>query len=188
MTRIILRALNSPILIFLVIIGVALQSSLFSGWPFHYFQPDIVLLVVVWCALRRGFTEGGILTLLLAEICEIHSTAPQGLYLSSYMIVYLGVRVSSQFLVAPTLSAYAVFALLSSIVLKLVSLLILYLLGVSANEWKHTVSFLLTGAAVEAAFSLWVFRWLEKFDWVTFKNAKAEHALDDELQLDSEGF
>ena len=59
MTRIILKALNAPLLIIFVSIGIALQSSLFSSWPLVYFQPDIVLIAVVWCGLRRSFTEGG---------------------------------------------------------------------------------------------------------------------------------
>lgn len=188
MTRIILRALNGPILILAIILGISLQSSLFSSWPFLYFQPDIVLLVVVWCALRRGFEEGGIITLIIAEMAEIHSGAPQGLYLISYMAVYLMVRGGSRFLVIPTLFSYAVLALAGSILWKLVGLLVLYLLGVSANQWKHTITFLFLGAAIEGAFSLWIYRWLDRFDWVTFKNARAEHALDEELQLDSEGF
>jgi hypothetical protein len=78
--------------------------------------------------------------------------------------------------------------LVSSIGWKLIELLVLYLLGVSANHWRHTLSFLFIGAAVEAIFAIWIYRWLEKFDWITFKNARAEHAIDEELQLDSEGF
>ncbi len=188
MTRIILRALNGPFLIFFIALGIAFQSSLFITWPFHYFQPDLVLLAVVWCALRREFEEGGILTLVMGEMTEIHSSSPSGLYLISYMAVYLMVRGSARLLVIPSLFSYAVLTLVSSIVWKLIGLIVLHLLGGSANQWKHTVSFLLIGAAIEAAFSLWVYRWLERLDWITFKNARAEHALDEELQLDSEGF
>ena len=78
--------------------------------------------------------------------------------------------------------------LAGSLIWKLSNLLVLHLLGASGNQWKHTLTFLFLGAAVESALSLWVFRWLEKLDWITFKNARAEHALDEELQLDSEGF
>lgn len=188
MTRTILRALNSPVLILFVMLGIALQSSLFSSWPLLYFQPDVVLLAVVWCALRRGFEEGGILTLIMAEISEIHSSAPQGLHMISYMVVFLLVRGSARFLVIPSLFAYAILTLMGSILWKLTGLFVLYLLGASANQWKHTITFLFIGAAVEGALSLWVYRWLERYDWITYKNIRAEHALDEELQLDSEGF
>jgi cell shape-determining protein MreD len=188
MTRILLRALNGPILLILILIGLAIQSSIFSSWPLLYFQPDIVLLAVVWCGLRRGFEEGGLLTLLMAEICELHSSAPGGVYLISYMVVYLLVRGAARILVIPTLFSYAMLALGSSIVWKLTGLLVLYLLGASSNQWKHTLTFLFVGAAVEGVFAIWIYRWLDKFDWVTFKNARADHALEEELQLDSEGF
>jgi len=188
MTRIILRALNGPILVLLIAIGIAIQSSLFASWPLLYFQPDVVLLTVIWCALRRGFGEGGLITLIISNICEIHSAAPQGLYMICYMAIFLLVRASSRLLVIPTLLSYAVLTIMSSITWKIIELFVLYLLGVSTNQWRHTLTFLLIGAAVEGAFSLWIYRWLEKFDWVTFKNARAEHAMDEELQLDSEGF
>ncbi len=188
MTRIILRALNAPVLILLITLGIALQSSLFSSWPFLYLQPDVVLLAVIWCALRRGFEEGGIITLVLANISEIHSAAPQGLYFITYMAIYLLVRSSSKFLVIPTLMSYAMLTIVSSMGWKLMGLLVLYLLGASANQWRHTLSFLLLGAAIEGFFSLWVYRWLEKFDWITYKHARAERSMDEELEFDSEGF
>ncbi len=188
MIRIILRSLNAPILVLMVAIGVAIQSSLFTSWPLLYFQPDFVLLAVVWCALRRGFLEGGIITLLVGEIAELHSATPQGLFLISYMAVFLMVRSASRFLVIPSLFSYAMITLISSIAWKLTGLLVLYLLGTSGNQWKHTITFLFIGSAVEGIFSLWIYRWVERFDWVTFKNARAEHAVDEDLQLDSEGF
>jgi hypothetical protein len=188
MTRIILRALNAPILIIFILVGIAIQSSLFSSWPLLYFQPDVVLFAVVWCGLRRGFLEGGIITLIIANMAEIHSAAPQGLYLISYMSVYFLVRATSRFLVIPSLLSYSMLTSFCSMVWKLIGLLVLHLLGASGNQWKHTVTYLFLGAATEGVFSIWVYRWLEKFDWVTFKNARAEHAADEELQMDSEGY
>lgn len=188
MTRIILRALNSPLFILFVAIGVALQSSLFASWPLMYLQPDCVLLAVIWCSLRRNFEEGGILTLIFANISEIHSAAPQGVYLISYMLVYLVVRAATRFVIMPTAFSFAIITMLGSVFWKLTGLTVLYLLGVSANQWKHTLTYLFLGAAIEGLFALFMIRWLDKFDWVTFKNARAEHAMDGELQLDSEGF
>jgi hypothetical protein len=188
MTRLILKALNTPILILCVAIGIGLQSSLFSSWPFFYFQPDVVLLAVVWSALRRGFIEGGIITLIISNMSEIHSATPQGTYMIAYMVVYLLVRASSRFLVIPSLFSYAMLTSFSSIAWKLVGLIVLYLLGTSGNQWRHTLTFLFLGAATEGVFSIWIYRWLEKFDWMTYKNIRAEQALEDELQLDSEGY
>ena len=125
MIRLILRALNGPFLILFVAMGIAIQSSLFASWPLLYFQPDVVLLVVVWCALRRNFTEGGVITLIVAEMSEIHSATPQGLYLISFMTVFLLVRSASRFLVIPSLFSYAMLTLGSSVAWKLTGLLVL---------------------------------------------------------------
>ena len=65
MTRLLLRSLNSPALVLLALLGIAIQTSLFSFWPLSYVQPDIVLLLVIWCALRRQFFEGGVITLIV---------------------------------------------------------------------------------------------------------------------------
>ena len=66
MKRLIWRLLNAPLLFMIVGFGVALATSIFNSYPLHYFQPDLIFLVVIWCSLRRTFTEGGVLTLLFA--------------------------------------------------------------------------------------------------------------------------
>ncbi|HTL12503.1 MAG TPA: hypothetical protein VL588_08455, partial [Bdellovibrionota bacterium] len=73
MNKIILRHLNPAFLLILAVVGAAFQTSLFSFYPLLYLQPDLLLLLVVWCALRRKFFEGGILTLVLGDIAEVHS-------------------------------------------------------------------------------------------------------------------
>lgn len=188
MTRTILKALNTPVFILFVTLGVALQSSLFSSWPFSYFQPDIVLLAVIWCSLRRNFIEGGILTLIFANLSEVHSASPQGLFLITDMALYLIVRAGSRFLVIPTLMHYTILAMAGSMIWKLLSATVLYLLAGTTSGLRHTLTFLILGAAVEGFFSIWLFKWLEKFDWITFKHFKAERVMDEDLNLEYEGF
>jgi rod shape-determining protein MreD len=188
MTRIVLRLLNAPFLIFFVVVGIAIQSSLFNSWPLNYVQPDFVLLIVVWCALRRSFEEGGIITLIISNLSEIHSSSPQGMHFISNMAVFFLVRLSAKYLVISGLSTYVIVTIFSLVTWKLTGLLVLYLLGFSSTPLKHTITFILLGTAVEGLVAIWIYRWLEKFDWVTFKNARAEHASDEELQANSEGF
>jgi hypothetical protein len=196
MTRLILRLLNAPLLILLVAVGLAFQSSLFRTWPLLFFQPNVILPVVVWCALRRGFDEGGIITLIVANMGEIHSAAPSGVFLLSYMLVFLIVRVASRIFVIRSLFSFIMVALVSSIGQKLSSLAILYLLGVIGGQisgqggglWNSTLPFILFQAGIESLFSIWAFKAFEKFDWATFKNLRAEQVIDDELQLNNEGF
>jgi hypothetical protein len=188
MTRLLLRALNTPALIFMAVVGVAIQTSLFSFWPLQYLQPDIILLLVIWCALRRDFLEGGVVTLLIARLAEVHSGAPSGVFLITYMLVYLGVRLAARLLVIPDLSSFVLVTLIVTAGAKISTGLLTQLLGAGGfAHWKHAAIFLVPEALVNGMMGKWVFRWLERFDWATFRNIHAERALDGELQLEVEG-
>src|SRR4051812_18359453 len=122
MIRIVLRLLNSPALLLLSLVGVAIQTSLFASSPLNYIQPDILLILIVWCALKRDFTEGGVLTLILGNIAEIHSSSPQGVMLVSYMAIYLLVRLSSKLLVLPNISSLVLVTISVTVAWKLIGL------------------------------------------------------------------
>jgi cell shape-determining protein MreD len=164
-------------LVIMTAMAVAIQTSLLSIWPISYVQPDLILLVVLWAALRRRFIEGGVLTLIFANISETHSGAPQGIHLMTYMCIYLIVRVAAKVLVISGLSSYALITGISSMVWKLAGLGIMYLLGKSGNQWRHTLMYLIPSALIEGTISLWIYRWLEKFDFATFKAIRSEQGL-----------
>lgn len=171
MTPLILKLMNPLILLFTVIFGVALQTSLFASYPLLYLQPDIILLVTLWCALHRTFTEGGILTLLMGNIAEIHSASPQGLFLLTYMLVYLGVAALSKYVEIENLNSFVMTTLIASIFFKLTALGVLHLMGLGANQWRHTLVLLLPGAVMAGVTAVWIFRFLSWLDEVTFKSA-----------------
>ena len=187
MLRIFLRLLNAPALILIVALGMAIQTSLFASQPLSYIQPDVALITVIWIALRRGFTEGGALTLILASIAESHSAAPQGVLLCTYMAIFLLVRISSRVLVLPHHTSLVLLAIACVVAWKLLLLAMVALLGGGSNQWRHTLLYLSPGAIVNGLLSFWAFRWLEKFDWATFKNPRAHQALDDEYRPEGEG-
>jgi cell shape-determining protein MreD len=182
--RIVLRWLNAPGLVLLTLIGVALQTSLFNSYPFNYLQPDVVLIAVFWCALRRDFAEGGILTLIFGEITEVHTAAPSGLFLISYMVVFLLGRLAARYLVIPNLSSMVLLTMAASASWKLTYIFVLYLLGESSNQWRHLIVLLLPGAVTAGVASIWLYRGLERFDRLTFKDPHSRASIDDELELD----
>jgi len=188
MTRILLQALNAPALVLIAILGIAVQTSLFALWPLNYFQPDVVLLIVIWCALRRNFIEGGILTLIVSHLAEIHSAVPRGTFNVSYMLVYLLVRGSSRMVVIPDLSSFVIVTLFSSLIMKLSSTAIINLLSPHSYVLRNTAFLLFPGAAVAGLLSIWGYQWLEKFDSYTYKNSRSAESLEQDLNLDSEGF
>jgi len=187
MIRLVLQALNAPAMVLFVGIGVALQTSLFTSYPLNYLQPDVILIAVIWCSLRRGFVEGGILTLLFADIAEIHSASPAGVLLVTYMGVFLMVRLASKLVVITGMTTTIILTLAASIFWKFAYLAVLLALGAGSNQWRHLFSLLFPGAVMEGLIGIWLYRWLDRFDWVTYKSDRARQMLEDELQLDSEG-
>lgn len=187
MSRLFFRHLNGPGLILLAMLAVAVQTSVFATYPLIYLQPDFLLLGVIWFALKRDFIEGGILTLIFSEVAEIHSGAPRGLYYLCYMTVYFTVRTMNRYVLLPSLTSMVGLALLSSVLWKLTGLGVLHMMDLAGNQWRHTLALLLPGAVMEAVVAVWVFRWLDKYDWVTYKNPRARQMLEDELLLGDEG-
>ncbi len=186
MRRIILRLLNAPGLVLLAAIAVALQTSLFAWKPISYFQPDFILLFVIWCGLKRDFFEGGVLTLIIADITEIHSSSPQGLFLISYMAVFLLVRLASKVLVIPGLSSWITLTLSLSVICRLVGLGIILALGASRNQWHQTLLTIFPGAVVAGLCGTFFYKWLEKYDALTFKRGH-EQMLETDLQVQNAG-
>lgn len=187
MNRLLLSTLNGPLFIALVTIGLAVQSALFSFHPLDLFRPDFTLFAVIWCAQRRSFIEGGLLTLVFAELNEIHSTAPQGYFFVVYMASFLALVALAKYLMFTNRRSLITLAAWSSVGTKLVGLLLLKLLGLADRQWENTLTYLLPGAMIQTALSPWVFRGLDRFDALTFKDPKTRERLQDELHLDEEG-
>jgi rod shape-determining protein MreD len=185
--RLLLKWLNAPVFILLLAYGVALQTTLFMPSPIHLLQPDIILIAVIWCALHREFTEGGILTLICGNISEIHSSAPQGVFMLTYLLVFLGVRLASRLFVIPSRTSLVSLTLVTSLFFKFGYMGALYLLGTGANQWRHLLTLLIPGALSTSILGYWLYPLLERYDWITFKNRKAEQMLGDELRLEGEG-
>ncbi len=191
MNKIILRALNAPGIVVIAAIGLALQSSLFNSNLVNYFQPDGALLLVIWMGLRRPFLEGGILTLLIADLTELHSAAPQGFFLILYMAVYLIVRGAVRVFVIPGLSAVIYLTMALAIAQKLGGASLLELLGSQGKQWHQTLLFLLPFAAIQGIVGLWAYPWLDRFDLKTFKHPKVERNAEmesEELHFEGEAY
>lgn len=189
MTRILLKLLNGPFMILLTCFAVGVQSALFVSFPLNWIQPDLLVLLVIWFSLKRPFTEGGVLTLILGQIAEIHSSAPSGSLLVAYMTVYLGVRLTARLVVIPDFHSWIRLTLVSSAAWKGASLLVLAYLDKAEIQWRHTLVHLLPSAISTSLIGLWIYPALDRFDRWTHKNLKMEQRLSDDLKLvENEGF
>lgn len=188
MTKLLLSFLNAPALLIIVAWGIGLQTTLFQGGIVAYFQPDVVLIATLWFALRRSFTEGGILTLVAAYLTELHTAAPRGLFLILYLTVFFVIRGASRYIVLQGRTRHTLVTLLFSGLTKIYIIAILSSLGVDTlGQWRHFASFAIPTAIGNGMLAYWAFHWLDRFDWVTYKNPRARRAIEDELELTDEG-
>ena len=186
MRRMLLRAMSAPGLLLLAALGVAIQTSVFTGPLLRYFQPDVILTLILWCALKRNFGEGGVLTLCLGEIAEIHSASPQGLFLGLGMLIYLGVRWTSRFILIQNRLHWVLLSLVTLTLFRLGIWGGLLALDAPVRHWFHQLILFLPALGAQSVFAYFAFPWLERYDWETFKSAESQRLLEDEPPLESE--
>ena len=187
MTKTLVKLFNLPGLLLMALAAIGVQTSFFHLGVIHYLQPDFVLIFIIWAALRRSFWEGGWITLILSDFAELHSAAPQGTFMATYMTIFLGIRWFSRMSVIPNLYSLVTVTLFTSMIWKLLHLGLLYTLGAPTATWKHTLLYLFPGAFAEGLLGMGLYRWLDFYDSVTFKSPRRENPLnlgiEDELLL-----
>ena len=183
MNRLLLRALNGPLFVLIVMVAVALQASLFKGWPASLFQPDLVIVAVVWCGLKRDLVEGSILTLIFGEIAEVHSSAPQGILMLCYVITFLLTLTCLRLFVLKGRRSWILLTGLGSVLWKAAFLSALYLLDLSDHQWRHTLTFLIPNTLVTCTLAWFAFPWLDRFDTKTWKSDRIRQAIEGDLLL-----
>ena len=181
-----LKALNVPGLIMIALISLALQSTLFSNATLAFFQPDIIVFLVLWVAMKRTFGEGGVLTLVFGYIVELKSAAPRGLFLTNYMFLYLIARFLYKNFQVSNRRTLIMVGISAALFSQLDILFILFLLNKADNQWFHTLQLLAPTAIVHGTLIPIVFRGLYKFDFITLKNPEAEHRYERDFYLDEE--
>jgi cell shape-determining protein MreD len=182
-----LRFFNFPLLVLVLLIGLAIQSALFRSHPIRYFQPDFALLFVIWVAFRRSFTEGGIFTLVVGSIVESHSSAPQGFFMICYMVIYLGIRAFVTFFLLSQWASLSLVAIGSSLFFKATEWILLAPMGAAERQSFHLLIQTLPSALMAGVCALFVFPLLSSFDHRTFKSDREQSFLDDELSTE-EGY
>ena len=127
------------------------------------------------------------MTLIIADIAEIHSAAPMGLYLFSYMFVYLLIRAMNRYLLIARLGSMINITFFATFVLQLTQLTMLRLLELKLGQWQWIIFSFAMGILVNGFLSIWVFKLLGRFDWISHKDARARQTADEEFQLGEEG-
>ncbi len=179
-----MKFLNAPFFVLIVAIAIAVQSTLFNSYPLWYFQPDLILIAVIWCALRRTMTEGGILVLIFGSMVETHSSAPAGFYLCIYMTIFLGIRLFSRFFVISQFASLLIVTMCAAVALKILVIILLGTLDHGAAQFYHFAITVLPFTAMEGLMGYGGYKLLDAFDRATTKSESSRQLIEDELLVE----
>ncbi len=182
----ILKLLNIPAILVMATLVMTLQSTLFTSYPFTFFQPDGILLMIIWIGMKRQFTEGGILTLFLAYGMELHSASPRGIYLADAMMVFLLTHFLYRNFQVIHLKTLLLLGAGFSVLSRLFILFELYYLNKAGNEWIYTLRLLAPTAIIHACVIPIIFKIFHKLDHWTLKNPHAEYQHEQDYSLDED--
>lgn len=172
--------MNFVVFLALVLIGVILQTTLFQRFPFNYFQPDFLLILITYMGFKRNPIEGGIFVCIASKILEAHSGAGQHFLLTSYIYCFIIAQILGHILVRPQLlTSIPIVAGLT----LFKRTLILVLIGLKADWTNSLVSFfihLLPSLLVQGLLAPFLFELFKSIDLATYKDEHAE----DEYKLD----
>ena len=186
MRRLLLKTLNPILMILIACVGVALQTTLFRFSWIEFLQPDCLLILTVFVALRRNFYEGGFLVLVLGLIGQLHSAAPNGVLLLIYMTIFLAIRSMVQWLVVTDHRSLVMVTLASSIAFKLLAWTLLWLLGAPSGHGLYVLTYASSQAVMNALIFWALLSRLDRLDWITFKHPMASRRLDGEPILEED--
>ncbi len=181
-----LKFLNTPGMIFITLIFLTIQSTLFTNKALAFFQPDAVLFLVLWVAMKREFAEGGVLTLIFGYCVELQSAAPSGLFLCNYMLIFLTTHFLYKNFHILNRRTMIMVGMTSGVFSRLNILFILYLMNKADNQWFHTLQLIPPTALVHGIIVIPIFQFLNRFDNWTMKNPEAEHRYERDFYLDEE--
>ena len=181
-----LKLLNVPGMIFITLIFLTVQSTLFTNKTLAFFQPDAVLFLILWVAMKRKFAEGGLLTLALGYCVELQSAAPAGLFLCNYMFIFLATHFLYKNFQILNKRTMILVGLSAGVFSRLNILFILYLMNKADNQWFHTLQLIPPTALIHGVIIVPIFQFLNRFDIWTLKNPDAEHRYERDFYLDEE--
>lgn len=168
------RALNFVFVILLCILLCAVQSVVLKLSALSWLELDLLLLVVVFLSLHRGFMEGAALIIVIGRVAEIHSGALTGLLTACYLAVFLAILFTKElFLVATTFSSI-ILALAGGLIWKTAFLVLAQRYGILGNTWRTSLEYMIPFLLSLGIFSRPVFNLMRALDQWTHVERESE--------------
>ena len=180
----------NPLFFVLYYLGcIFVQSALFIKSPWSYFQSDLLVIFVLWFALRRNFTEGGVLSLVIGYLTESHSSVPKGTFALAAILLFLSIRTFNYYFVISQWSALLTLTLTFSFVFKCIHFLILIFIHLSSRHWEYALYYLPLPIVMNGFIGFYLYKTFDRLDRFTTKelNEDSRQLMDDELLVSDGG-
>lgn len=163
-----LSTINPLVMVLLVACGITLRTTVDPFIPIFSGLWDVLFAWVVYVGQRRSFFEGGVLVLFAGHLYSLSTSAPFGVYLIYYVILFLVARLLTYVIYANR--GLSIFGLL--LALSLLSRGVLWLVASLFGHRLYAVSHLtdLLGYAVfNSCIGLGIYSLVGFVDRITFK-------------------
>ncbi|HEY8278396.1 MAG TPA: hypothetical protein VIH99_02150 [Bdellovibrionota bacterium] len=168
------RVLNFFLVLLISVVLTAVQSVLLKLPPVAWLELDLLLLVVVYLSLHRGFMEGALLIIVIGRIAEVHSGAPTGILTACYLAVFLAILFTKEmFLVATTFSSI-ILAVTGGLIWKVAFLVLAQRYGILGNVWRASLEYMLPFQLALGVFARPVFHLMRTLDQRTHVERESE--------------
>ena len=168
------RALNFVFVVLLCVLLCAVQSVALKLAALSWLELDLLLLVVVFLSLHRGFLEGVALIIVIGRVTEVHSGAPTGLLTACYLAVFLAILFTKElFLVATTFSSI-ILAIAGGLIWKISFFVLAQRYGILGNTWRTSLEYLIPFLLSLGVFSRPMFNLMRSLDQWTHVERESE--------------
>ncbi len=168
------RVLNFLAVIFICLIICAVQSVALKLSGLAWLELDLLLLVVVYLSLHRGFLEGALLIIMIGRVAEIHSGAPTGILTAAYLAVFLAILFTKEFFLVATTFSSIILAVTGGLIWKTAFLVLAQRYGILANTWRSSLEYTFPLLLSLGVFSRPMFNFLRSIDQWTHVERESE--------------
>lgn len=154
-----------------------IQSVLFHTRLLSWMHIDLILLLVVYLGMHRTPLVGGIMTIVISRMVEIHSGAPVGLLMVSYYGLFLSIIFVREFLLLQGSFSALMLSVIGGLIWKAIFAATAISIGIFDNLWIPYLQYFLPSILFVALLSSPVFRWMHYVDEITKRDQPQETVL-----------
>jgi len=134
----------------IVYAALLLQVAVLPAYFVDPFQPDLLVLLIVYLGLREGGWHGGVLAFLLGLVEDCFSGIYFGLSAFTFLSIYMAMRKVSDRLYTDNLYLMVLVTFLATLVNGLLQLLLLLLFSAGGTVYASILAALIPQALVNA--------------------------------------